>query len=148
MSRTSPPCSSSARRAPASARPEWRARRRARPSLRRRRLRTLSARRAPGCRGIAARDAARTRSRPFLNEFREVGRDRWLRLTPHGHARAFLLYHKLLARLAFIRLGAVAPVMRAAAFGSLFCGAVGLLGHHYQRPQVHRRMPPRVVLAT
>src|SRR5437016_5387544 len=148
MSRTSLPCSSSARRGPGPVRPEWRARRRARPSLRRPRLRTLSARRAPACRGIGARDVVRTRSGPFLDEFREISRDRWLRLTSYGHARAFLLYHNLLARLAFIRIGIIAPGMGAAALGSLQCGACRRLGHDQQRPQVDRRMPPRVVLAT
>src|SRR2546425_6459113 len=148
MSRTSPPCSSSARRGPAPVRLEWRARRRARPSLRRWRLRTLSARRAPGCRGTGARDVARTRSGPFLDESREISRDRWLRFTLHGHARAFLPYHNLLACLALIGIGIIAPRMGATALGSLQCGACRGFGHDYQRPQVDRRMPPRVVLAT
>src|SRR5438105_5821302 len=119
MTRTFRPCSSSGQRGPAPVRPEWHARRRAPPSLRRRRLHTPSARRARACRGIAASDAARARSAPFLYEFREIGGDRWLALMANGHARAFLLNHDLFTRLAFIRLGIITAGVGAAALGSL-----------------------------
>src|SRR5438105_12690256 len=148
MTRTFPPCSSSGQRGPAPVRPEWHARRRAPPSLRRRRLHTPSTRRARACRGITARDVARTRSAPFLNDFREIGGDRWLALMADGHARAFLPNHDLFPCLAFIRLGIIAPGVRAAALGSLQRRARRGLGHDQQGAQIDGRVPAGVVFAT
>src|SRR2546426_12743330 len=56
---------------------------------------------------------------PFLNECHELGRDRRLRLTPHGHAGPFFLDHDQLARLLFVGIGVVAPRGAPPAVGGL-----------------------------
>src|SRR2546426_11931278 len=56
---------------------------------------------------------------PFLNECHELGRDRRLRLTPHGHAVPFFFDHDQLARLLFVGIGIVAPRVTTPALGGL-----------------------------
>src|SRR5258706_13825196 len=111
-SRPSPPCSSSAPRGRAPARPGSRAPRRARPSLQSPQPGNLEAHRHHAFLEIRG-----TGSYAFLNECHQVGGDRGLRLTPYTHAVPVLLYHDLLARLFLLRVGLVAARVAAPALG-------------------------------
>src|SRR2546423_5034796 len=142
MSRTSPPCSSSAPRDRAPARPEWRARRRARPSLQSPQ---------PGSREAyrphAFLEIRGTGSYAFLNECHEIRRDRRLSLAPHRHAAPILFDHDLLARLVLVRVGIVAPRMSTPTLGPLQTGPRGRLRHGEQRTEVDGGVPAGIVFA-
>src|SRR2546425_6872431 len=85
-------------------------------------------------------------SRPFLDELREVGGQRGLRLPAGRHPVSVALHDHLFALDLRVRVGMIAARVTAPAFFTLERRAPPHLPDGDERTEVERRVPPRVVL--